>query len=538
MLGRVAATGEPYVSRDGGPRSVPRAGWSRPRASRSFVHVPLSLGGAPVRRAERGARGARPLRRRRRCGGWPRSGVGAAGAIANALDFQRERRLAPALDARLRARAAGRADRASSVGLVYEPSGHEAGGGDLFGVWRLPSGALALLVGDVSGKGLEVAAISAMVRFFVEARAWDSDRPPRCSRRPTGSCARRLPAAGFATGRSSPSSTAGAIRYCNAGHPPPLLLRGGRRRAWSCAAAGSRSASTRTARYDEREPAFEPGDVAVRLPPTGCSRRAASGRFFGDERLPALLAEHGRTLAPQALGRARAARRPRRWAPSLHDDVVVLALAPRARARACATSPPDGPAAQALFGEYMALVRERLGPEFEPTEAHLRHRARVRASPGAALLVLYDGGVPVGCGGCARSTPSASEIKRMFVTAPARRAGPRAAAAGRARGLAATPGDPHPPAHHRGAARGARALPQDRVRDRLQPRRGRPPGLLDGEGALSLDPPMIGGCVGAGGRVRVGRPRFHVVGHLVRGRSALANASRWRHAAGIGGFRL
>ena len=29
---------------------------------------------------------------------------------------------------------------------------------------------------------------------------------------------------------------------------------------------------------------------------------------------------------------------------------------------------PDGPAAQALFAAYMALVRERLGPQFEPSE--------------------------------------------------------------------------------------------------------------------------------------------------------------------------
>ena len=54
---------------------------------------------------------------------------------------------------------------------------NRVGGSDIFGVWTLPSGALAVLIGDVSGKGLEVAALSAMVRFFVEARTWDSERP-------------------------------------------------------------------------------------------------------------------------------------------------------------------------------------------------------------------------------------------------------------------------------------------------------------------------------------------------------------------------
>src|SRR3954452_5984290 len=43
------------------------------------------------------------------------------------------------------------------------------------------------------------------------------------------------------------------------------------------------------------------------------------------------------------------------------------------------------------------------------------------------------------------------------------------------------------------------------------------------EGALlTTEPPIIRGCLGAVGRVRGDRPRFHVAGHLVRGRSTLA----------------
>ena len=45
---------------------------------------------------------------------------------------------------------------------------------------------------------------------------------------------------------------------------------------------------------------------------------------------------------------------------------------------------------------------------------------------------------------------------------------------------------------------------------------------------LSLGPPIIRGCVGVVGRVRGDRPRVHVVNHLGRGRSALANG----HGAG------
>jgi GNAT superfamily N-acetyltransferase len=71
---------------------------------------------------------------------------------------------------------------------------------------------------------------------------------------------------------------------------------------------------------------------------------------------------------------------------------------------------PDGPAARALWDEYMALTRERLGDDFQPTE-------EIFATPEDldVWLVLYEDGEPVGCGGL-----RGDEIKRMFVTAGAR----------------------------------------------------------------------------------------------------------------------
>jgi GNAT superfamily N-acetyltransferase len=71
---------------------------------------------------------------------------------------------------------------------------------------------------------------------------------------------------------------------------------------------------------------------------------------------------------------------------------------------------PDGPAARALWQEYMELTRERLGDDFTPTE-------EIFATPEDldVWLVLYEDGEPVGCGGL-----RGDEIKRMFVTARAR----------------------------------------------------------------------------------------------------------------------
>jgi GNAT superfamily N-acetyltransferase len=79
----------------------------------------------------------------------------------------------------------------------------------------------------------------------------------------------------------------------------------------------------------------------------------------------------------------------------------------------------DGAASRALFGEYMALVRERLGAGFVPSERIFACEDAFEA-PGAAWLVAYEDGRPVGCAGLRPLDARTAEIKRMFVTAPAR----------------------------------------------------------------------------------------------------------------------
>ena len=81
--------------------------------------------------------------------------------------------------------------------------------------------------------------------------------------------------------------------------------------------------------------------------------------------------------------------------------------------------PPDGPAAVALWDEYMALVSERAGPGFEPTE-RIFGTVDVFRGPNAAWIVLYEDGDAVACAGLRELEPGVAEIKRMFVTPRAR----------------------------------------------------------------------------------------------------------------------
>jgi len=87
--------------------------------------------------------------------------------------------------------------------------------------------------------------------------------------------------------------------------------------------------------------------------------------------------------------------------------------------------PPDGPAARALFAEYWRFIRERvvLPADAAPPE-HIFASEDVFAGEGGAWLVAFDAaGEPVGCGGLRVLEPGVGEIKRMFVSARARRNG-------------------------------------------------------------------------------------------------------------------
>ena len=79
---------------------------------------------------------------------------------------------------------------------------------------------------------------------------------------------------------------------------------------------------------------------------------------------------------------------------------------------------PDGPAARALWAEYMALVRERLGDDFTPTEEIFASERDF-----GTWLVVYADGEAIACGGLRELEPGVAEIKRMFVTERARRRG-------------------------------------------------------------------------------------------------------------------
>ena len=157
-----------------------------------------------------------------------------------------------------------------------------------------------------------------MVRFFVEARSHDTADPAEVMAQTDVLLRGRLPGTTFVPAVMMVIDEE-RIRWCNAGHTPPVLLTPGGRR--ELRGTGLPLGVDPSGRYSGEEAPFGAGDLVVAFT-DGLTEARREGRQFGDERLGDLL---GLELPPEELvQRLRA--EAEAFAPSLDDDMVILAL--------------------------------------------------------------------------------------------------------------------------------------------------------------------------------------------------------------------
>jgi PAS domain S-box-containing protein len=102
-------------------------------------------------------------------------------------------------------------------------------GGDWYDVLPLPDGAVGVAVGDVVGHDLRAAAAMGQLRGVVRSYAWDGGPPgsvlDRCDQLVQGLEMAAMATAVYARIERPEPDGARLVRYANAGHPSPLLLR-------------------------------------------------------------------------------------------------------------------------------------------------------------------------------------------------------------------------------------------------------------------------------------------------------------------------
>ncbi|MEN3343320.1 MAG: hypothetical protein V7644_2724 [Actinomycetota bacterium] len=225
----------------------------------------------------------------------------AALAIDNARLYQQQKEFADTMQRSLLPRDRPRVE-GLDIGAAYAASAKVDVGGDVYDYLVLPDGRLAVVLGDVTGHGIDATADMAMAKFVFRSLAREHSEPGEFL-----SAANAVVVDEIATGKFitmlylAVDGRTGSVAAAGAGHPPPRLLAADGT-VQSIDARGLILGVAEGQRYEEVHATLERGGCLV-LYTDGVIESRREGDQFGIERLDALLASE-RGLTPEELARA------------------------------------------------------------------------------------------------------------------------------------------------------------------------------------------------------------------------------------------
>jgi serine phosphatase RsbU (regulator of sigma subunit) len=247
----------------------------------------------------------------------------AALALDNARLYQQQTQFADSMQRSLLPRTQPKAQ-GLDVGAVYASSARMDVGGDVYDFLELGDGRLAVVLGDVTGHGIDAAADMAMAKFVFRSLAREHPEPGDFLRAANEVVLEEIAEGKFITmlfvtadGRN------GALACACAGHPPPRVVR-------ICGGApeplGVRGLALGIAElqdYPAESVQLEPGDAAV-LFTDGLLEARHDGELYGEERLDAALVANT-SLTAEELAEA-LVEDCRAFAGELADDCAVVVV--------------------------------------------------------------------------------------------------------------------------------------------------------------------------------------------------------------------
>ena len=296
------------VSREG----VDRRGRAGRNAGRDHLGPPDSV--VPPRRSDHGRDGGCCARDRRSgCArNRQRSAIPAAEGVrrhdAALAPAARRSRTSPGLE----------------VGEVYESSARVDVGGDIYDFVELDDGRLAVVLGDVTGHGVEATADMAMAKFVFRSLAREHPEPGDFLAFANDVVVDEIAPGKFITMTYVTVDPArGEVACANAGHPPPrLVLPDGTVRGLD--AAGIVLGIDPGQTYEEVRTALPVGSTIV-LYTDGVVEARDGGELYGTERLDKLLVEL-HSLPAAELARAVTEDARRYAGGELSDDLAVVVI--------------------------------------------------------------------------------------------------------------------------------------------------------------------------------------------------------------------
>ncbi len=159
-------------------------------------------------------------------------------------------------------------------------------GGDFYDLIRLPDRRACVIMGDVSGKGVEAASVSAAVKTALGAYAWEGLAPARMVRSLNDFLLGFSRLETFATlFVGIIDLAAGTMRYCSAGHPPAIFIRADAQEISILDVQSGVVGAFHDIAYQDGVVSFGPGDVLLLYTDGTTEARDPSGAFFGEEGL-------------------------------------------------------------------------------------------------------------------------------------------------------------------------------------------------------------------------------------------------------------
>ena len=157
-------------------------------------------------------------------------------------------------------------------------------GGDFYDVFELAHGKVGILIGDVSGKGIEAATLTSLVKNTIRAYVYLHSSPAEVISLTNAALIRAASSAFVTLFFAVLDVQTGLLTYCPAGHPPAIIKR---RRAAS--ASFLEVGAPAVGIFDEVEffdqtATLEAGDLLL-LYTDGASEARCGSDFYGEERL-------------------------------------------------------------------------------------------------------------------------------------------------------------------------------------------------------------------------------------------------------------
>ena len=247
----------------------------------------------------------------------------AALAIDNARLYQQQKQFADTMQRSLLPRSRPVIE-GLEVGEVYEPSARMDVGGDLYDFLELDDGRLAVVLGDVTGHGVDATADMAMAKFVFRSLAREHPEPADFLASANDVICSEIGAGKFISmsyvvidGRS------GTVTGASAGHPAPrIVLPDGSTRPLE--AHGLVLGIDVGQEYAESGADLPPGASLV-LYTDGVVEARRKGELYGDDRLDALLAQR-RELSARALAVAVTEDAREFAGGDLSDDLAVVVI--------------------------------------------------------------------------------------------------------------------------------------------------------------------------------------------------------------------